>query len=98
VLFDTGLGTGRWEVYDDTWQDGQAEYTCSGPPSPPTPKRGFGKVWCTHAGVREGLGGTKEAEHLVGAEVQSFAKGWILGMGWRTWVLFSDGSLAYRDR
>jgi len=90
--------TGRWQVYDDTWVEGQPEYACGGPPSPPTPKRGFGKVWCTRAGVREGLGGAKEAEHLTGAEVQSFTNGLILGTGWRSWVLSSDGSMAYWDK
>ena len=88
----------RWAAYDDTWREGQAEYSCGAPPSPPTPIRGFGRVWCTQAGVRDGLGWAKEAEHLIGAQVQSFTNGMILGTGWRTWVLFYDGSMAYRDK
>ena len=50
-----------YATYQDTWTDTQPEYTCPNSyprQTPPTPKRGFGKVWCdpANAVVRKLLG------------------------------------------
>lgn len=44
---------GDWQVYTDTWEEGMDEYSCSSAApreTPPTPKRGIGKVWCQQLG------------------------------------------------
>ncbi len=46
-----------WELSFDP------EFTCGPAESPPTPKRGFGKVSCSRADVRRGLGQAVEEEH-----------------------------------
>jgi hypothetical protein len=89
VLYNTG----RWAGYDDTWQEGQPEYSCGTPQSPPTPKRGFGQVWCTHSTVRQGLGDATTAERGDSGTLQSYAGGFILRLsGGQTYVLYNDGS------
>jgi hypothetical protein len=89
VLYNTG----RWVGYDDTWREGQPEYSCGTPQSPPTPKRGFGQVWCTHSTVRQGLGDATTAERGDSGTLQSYAGGFILRLsGSQTYVLYNDGS------
>ena len=59
VLYDDGT----WAQYQDHFINGQdPEFTCGAPQSPPTPKRGFGKVWCLHPEVRNKLGNAVEEE------------------------------------
>jgi len=67
--------------YDDTWNDSQPAYSCpASAPSqtPPTPQRGFGKVWCTQPAVRQALGNATGAERGFAAQVQDFDAGLIL--------------------
>ena len=66
--------------YDDTWNDSQPAYSCpASAPSqtPPTPQRGFGKVWCTQPAVRQALGNATSAERGFAAQVQDFDAGLI---------------------
>jgi photosystem II stability/assembly factor-like uncharacterized protein/DNA-binding beta-propeller fold protein YncE len=66
--------------YDDTWNDSQPAYSCpASAPSqtPPTPQRGFGKVWCTQPAVRQALGNATVAERGFAAQVQDFDAGLI---------------------
>ncbi len=90
------FSTGRWESHADVWFEGDPEFSCPDPStpdeSPPTPKRGFGKIWCTVPGVRQGLGAATEGERAVGVAVQSFDHGLILLTDRWTWVFYSDGS------
>ncbi len=70
---------GRWAQYDDLWQEGDAEFTCGEANNPPTPVRGFGRVWCDHAAVREGLGAATAAEiGDSGGRAQDFVNGLLL--------------------
>lgn len=73
VLYD---GDG-WEMYNDTWQEGNPESSCSGG-SPLTPIRGFGKVWCTVPAVRNRLGGATAGEQGFNGTVQDFQRGVII--------------------
>jgi hypothetical protein len=52
------MGTGRWEIYPDTWAEGDAEPTYAGdvPTGRLVPTRGFGKVWSSVPGLAEELG------------------------------------------
>ncbi len=64
--------------FDDTWDDSQPAYTCpdiSPPQTPPTPQRGFGKVWCSQPKVRQLLGNVTSQEHLFEATLQEFETG-----------------------
>ena len=68
--------------FADTWEESQPEYTCpdSDPrQTPPTPKRGFGKVWCNpdNAYVRDRLGNATGEERAFEASVQAFDRGLI---------------------
>jgi hypothetical protein len=89
VLFATGY----WAQYNDIWIEGEPEYTCGTSESPPTPKRGFGKIWCTYQNVRDGLGNAVNAEWATTGVAQTFNSGLILGTtSGNTHVLYSDGT------
>lgn len=75
VLFNDG----RWTSYPNTWREGDPEYTCGEANSPPTPVRGFGRVWCEQPGLREALGAITAAEIGDDASAaQDFVNGAIL--------------------
>jgi hypothetical protein len=71
-----------WQEFTDTYVDGQPEYSCpnaSTPStSPPTPKRGFGKVWCTQPDVRSRLGKALTDEIGNTRPLQDFQNGSML--------------------
>jgi hypothetical protein len=70
---------GRWESYPNEWQQSAQEYSCGEEASPPTPIRGFGRVWCDHPPVREALGAVTAYEIGDSASaVQDFGNGTIL--------------------
>ena len=84
---------GRWEWHDDTWREGDPAFTCGTQQSPPTPRRGFGKVWCEHDNVRQGLGNATDVEGGERGEVQDFVNGLILRTGDRQiYVLYGGGT------
>ncbi len=86
---------GIWGTYQNMWYEGDPEYSCSDSApaeSPPTPKRGFGKIWCTYAEVRNGLGWATGGERGFDGTVQDFEQGVILRTDTGdTYVLFDDG-------
>jgi serine/threonine protein kinase, bacterial len=87
---------GRWESHRDTWQEGDPAYTCGTPETPPTPVRGFGRVWCNNASVRNGVGNAVEGEYAMSIIAQQFESGQIMQTDDRTLVLFNDGSWVKR--
>ena len=82
----------RWAQYDDLWREGDAEFSCGEPNTPPTPVRGFGRVWCDHAGVRQKLGAATAAEiGDNGGSAQDFVNGLLLtGPDGSTFVLVGE--------
>jgi photosystem II stability/assembly factor-like uncharacterized protein len=65
---------------DDTWDDSQPLYSCpdsSPSQTPPTPQRGFGKVWCQEPLVRKLLGDAASQERPFDAALQEFGTGLI---------------------
>lgn len=70
--------TGGWVSYQNTWWEGDETFSCGTPQSPPTPLRGFGRVWCTHEDVRTALGNATAAEVGQTAKQQDFQGGTIL--------------------
>lgn len=70
---------GRWESYPNEWEQSSQEFSCGEESSPPTPKRGFGRVWCDHPAVREALGAvTADEIGDAASAVQDFGNGTIL--------------------
>lgn len=89
VLYNSG----RWARYDNIWRESDPTYTCGTQSSPPTPLRGFGKIWCTHDQVRQALGNATTAEAGQHGTVQDFSGGSILRTGSSvTYVLLSSGT------
>lgn len=84
---------GTWRRYANTWQEGDPEFSCGTPESPPTPKRGFGKVWCSYSQVSHGLGNATTGEWGEHNDVQDFAGGWMLrAEAGTTYTFFNDGT------
>jgi hypothetical protein len=87
-------GDGRWLAYTDTWEEGDPEITCNPEnldpaTSPPLPRRGFGKLWCTVDTVRTAMGHIDREERLCQhAVVQRFERGRLL-------ACFEDATIRY---
>lgn len=68
------------QVFDDTWDESQPAYSCpdlAPSQTPPTPQRGFGKVWCNQPMVRQLLGVAISGERPFEATLQEFESGLI---------------------
>ena len=83
---------GRWESHADTWNEGDADYSCGTPQTPPTPIRGFGRTWCSFASIKQGLGNALDGEAGLTVTIQTFNNGFIMQTDDRTLVLYSNGS------
>jgi hypothetical protein len=77
VFFEQG---NTWEIHRDTWTSGAPDLSCDGglPPETPKPIRGFGKVWCEHESVRNGLGNVNSDLQDSPILLQSFDNGWMI--------------------
>jgi hypothetical protein len=73
----------QWQAYDDTWHEGDPTFTCNPTKdkakSPPLPRRGFNKIWCTVPNLQETMGTIvveeRQCQHSV---VQRFERGRLL--------------------
>jgi hypothetical protein len=100
ILDDEAGGRTTWQVFEDTWQEGDP--VDSGDETPPSgryePLRGFGKLWYANKDVASALGWAKE-EHETGGGgvIQRFANGRLLysvlgfGAGPSIYVMYQDG-------
>jgi len=92
--------SGAWASYANAWAEGDPEFSCPAiapEESPPTPKRGFGKVWCANEGVRNGLGWATDPEYGYYGTVQDFEHGSIIRTeGGATYVRYADGEWEQR--
>lgn len=82
-----------WQSYRDTWDESQPELSCNPlnapPTSPPLPRRGFGKLWCSVDTLQQQLGLTDREERLCQhAVVQTFERGRML-------ACFEDATIRY---
>jgi hypothetical protein len=87
------LPTGEWDVYEDTWTEDQPTFTCNPlggeEDSPPLPRRGFGKIWCTVEGLVEIMGPVPREERLCQhTVVQRFEQGRLL-------ACYEDATIRY---
>ena len=90
-------GGKRSNLYPDTWQSGQPEFSCQAALNG-GPVRGFGKVWCDHPELQLRLGKPSEAERGSGgsppyANAQFFQGGAMLYIPHtaEVFVLFEQG-------
>jgi hypothetical protein len=85
-----------WQDFADIWYEGDPEFSCpeiAPSTSPPTPKRGFGKIWCVKPGVRDKLGWALEEEKGANRWVQDFERGvMILSDYIGIAILYDDGT------
>ena len=86
------FNTGRYESHKDVWVDGQFDYTCGPNYTPPTPIRGFGKIWCTYQNVRNSLGPALAGEYGLTVTIQNFEHGSMMRVEDRTNVFYSSGA------
>ena len=83
-----------WLAYTDTWDDSQPEIVCNPDnldpaTSPPLPRRGFGKLWCSVESVRTALGTIDREERLCQHSVtQRFERGRLI-------ACFEDATIRY---
>ena len=83
----------HWQAYDDTWHEGDATFTCNPlkgePKSPPLPRRGFNKIWCTVPKLPETMGTIvieeRQCQHSV---LQRFEHGRLL-------ACYEDATIRY---
>jgi len=83
----------HWQAYDDTWHEGDATFTCNPlqgeAKSPPLPRRGFNKIWCTVPKLPETMGTIvveeRQCQHSV---MQRFAHGRLL-------ACYEDATIRY---
>jgi len=87
------LPDGRWQSSEDTWDESEPTYPCNPlggePDSPPLPRRGFGKLWCSDPELQEVMGTVPKEERLCQHSVlQRFGSGRLL-------ACFEDATIRY---
>jgi hypothetical protein len=93
VLFNTGT----WQIFKHApYVEGSPEFACLAPDvpaaCPPTPKRGFGMMWCDIAAIRSGLGKATTCEESYTGAMQNFERGFMLrAINGKVYVLYDDG-------
>jgi hypothetical protein len=88
------LPDGTYQTHEDTWNEAtDPTYPCNPldgeEDSPPLPRRGFGKLWCSDPELQEVLGTVPREERLCQYSViQSFQNGRLL-------ACFEDATIRY---
>ena len=88
------LPSGEYEQFDDTWDEAtEEEYLCNPlggeVDSPPLPRRGFGKIWCSSEDLQQTLGQVEREERLCQhAVTQEFQAGRLV-------ACFEDATVYY---
>ncbi len=93
VAFDNGT----WRIFEHApFVEGSPDFKCTDANTPaecpPTPKRGFGMMWCDIGAIRSGLGNATECERPYAGTQQTFQRGFILRSDSGTFVFFNDGA------
>lgn len=94
VLFSDGT----WQLFQHTpYSEGMPEFSCpdENTPSqcPPTPKRGFGMMWCDILEIRNRLGNATDCERGYQGSMQQFAQALMLQTdSGAIYVLYDNGS------
>lgn len=93
VLFNTGT----WQIFKHApYVEGSPEFACLSPDvpaaCPPTPRRGFGVMWCDIAAIRDGLGKATTCEESYTGAMQNFERGFMLRASNGTLLVFHADS------
>lgn len=92
------LNNGTWQIVKhDPFVEGSPDFSCPDANTPercpPTPKRGFGMVWCDIPYVRGSLGNATDCERGYEGTMQTFDRGSMLRSDDGTiYVFYADGS------
>ena len=91
------FNNGTWRIFEHApFMEGSPDFKCTDantpPECPPTPKRGFGMMWCDIGAIRSGLGNATECERPYGGLQQEFQRGFMLQTDSGTFVFFHDGT------
>jgi serine/threonine protein kinase len=78
VLF----GDGTWRIFEHSpYTEGSPDFSCTDANTPaqcpPTPRRGFGMMWCDIPEIRSGLGNATDCERGYQGTMQAFERGFI---------------------
>ena len=98
VLFDDGT----WQIVAHSpYVEGSPEFSCpdanTPPQCPPTPKRGFGMIWCDRPDIRSRLGKAMDCERGYTGTMQQFERGFmLLNDNGVAYVFFDTGRWEYR--
>jgi hypothetical protein len=84
---------GRWQAYPDTWSEEQPEFSCNPlggeESSPPLPRRGFGKLWCSDPEIQSTMGTIAREERACQHSVtQRFVQGRLV-------ACYEDATIRY---
>lgn len=87
----------QWQVHVGFWYEGLDEYACPGVApcnTPPTPKRGFGEVWCNQlGGPNAAIGWATTDEEGYDAHWQTFEHGLMWqGKDGQVYILYEAGT------
>ena len=79
VLFNNGA----WRIFEHApFVEGSPDFSCpdadTSPQCPPTPKRGFGMMWCDISDIRGGLGNATDCERGYQGAMQAFQNGFMI--------------------
>ncbi|MCA9949459.1 MAG: serine/threonine protein kinase [Anaerolineales bacterium] len=94
VLFNNGT----WRIFQHApYNEGDPEYPCADAntpaQSPPTPRRGFGTMWCDIPAIRNGLGNAVDVEQGYTSSMQKFDNGsMLLTNNGTTYIFFANGA------
>ena len=92
------LNNGTWHIYKHApFVEGSPEFPCTDENTPaqcpPTPKRGFGSMWCDIVDIRQGLGNATDCERGFQGTMQDFDKGHMLRTDRNAvFILYKDGT------
>lgn len=93
VLFNDG----PWRVFTHApFVEGSPDFPCADATtpaqSPPTPRRGFGAMWCDIPAIRAGLGNALDAERGYTGSLQAFDNAFVVGTDYgATYIFYSGG-------
>ncbi len=91
------FNNGAWRIFQHApFVEGSPDFKCpdaiTPPECPPTPKRGFGMMWCDIGAIRGGLGNALECERAYSGTQQQFQRGFLLRTNGGTFVFLNDGT------
>jgi serine/threonine-protein kinase len=104
---DTGqalvsFNNGAWQIFTHSpFVEGSPDFSCPAPDTPeqcpPTPRRGFGMMWCDIAAIRQGLGNAITCEESYSGAMQNFQRGFMLrAINGAVYVFYEDGTWEQR--